>query len=261
MTTTKKLPVWRTIAESYVFLFWNWREAIKIGWFPLITLLVLEIAAGFIIDYFDEYSAGSWSILIELLLIMLIMPIVAMAAVPWHRLILMSSRPRAGVLAVGLAKREWRYAGLAIAVYTITTGLMFVVTLLPTNFYGAGHAFFALIRIFHLLAVFSVAYLLAIGLLALPAIAVDRSQGLRGALRMGWGNGWALVLIGLGVQLPAALLGWGLYEALPGAFFQGAWLYGWVFGSNIFYIFVILMEATALSMSYRALGGMEQGEA
>jgi hypothetical protein len=260
----RKLPVWRTAVGAYAFLFRNWREALRIGWLPFVAVVALD----FLRDYLPSgdglptivlafYGFAVWAAYT---------PIVAMAVVPWHRFILLNQRARGGVFAVSLSAREGRYVVLTVAIMAIVTGINWAVPLFSFFlgwFSWAGITLGALFNaagfVLYLAAVVASLYVFAILGLALPAVAVDRDGWLKGAVRLGYRNGWRLVLVTLAMLAPYYAYYWVAIN-LPDAAFDESWEFVWILVNGVFYVFEAFIAATALSLCYRALGGLRGSE-
>lgn len=251
-----KLPVWRTIIAAYVFLFRNWREALRIGWLPVAAATML----GLLREYLPSgegwprvavvvYGFAIWAAYAH---------IVAMTVVPWHRYILLNQRIRGGILAVALTVREGRYAVLSVAIMAIVTGMGWAGWFLAYShgWFSGAEIVFVFVRLVTDLPFFAATfYLSAVLALALPAAAVDRDSSLSRALKLGYRNGWRFVSVVLAVSVPYYVYFHG-GNYLPDSAFEGIWEIPWtVAGAGVF-VFETLIAATALSLAYRALGGL-----
>ncbi len=257
------LPVWRTIVAAYGFLFRNWREALRIGWLPLVA----TVAYAFLTDYlpsgdglprlaFELYELGIW---------MAYAPVAAMVAVPWHRYVLLGQRTRDGALAVAFSARESRYVVLTVAITAVVVGSSWAAWLVPhlSGSFSESESVSLLevATIVVYLAVYFLSwYVFALLCLALPASAVDRSGGFRGAVRLGYRNGWRVAFTTLAALAPFHAYNWGA-GYVPGSALEGFWgLFAWNFAYGFLAVFEVLLVATMFSYCYRALGGLGTGQ-
>ena len=253
---TRKLPVRRTAVATYAFLFRNGREALRIGWLPVLAVFAL----GVVRDYLP--SGEDWPSTLRVFYRFTITaayaPIVAMTVVPWHRYILLNQRIRGGILAVALTVREGRYAILSVAIVAIVTGMDWAGWLVSYahDWFSGTDIVLVFVRLAANLPFFAVTfYLSAVLALALPAAAVDRDSSLKSALRLGYRNGWRFVLIIVAVSVPYYVYYYGS-DYVPEPAYEGGLRMPWIFTSAVIFVFETLIAATALSLAYRALGGL-----
>lgn len=259
MADNTKLPVWRTIADSFVFLFANWRHALRVGWIAVLVTVALDrlfdLPAGF-----GELSLPQQA-LFGLLEMLAYIPAVAAAVVPWHRLILLNEQPTGARLG-----RQGRSYILRIALlYTFAWAAVWLIYLSYLVFGGHSGADNLPVSIFAILAsyIYFAGYMAAYAgfvLLTpiLPAVAVDRYQGVKRAFDLSRGNRLRLIAINYAVFLPPYVILW-VIAGLAGGIFDGhgAYLRNAVYA--VYFVFQALIAATALSLCYHRMGGM--GEA
>lgn len=260
----RKLPVWPTITAVYAFLFRNWREALRIGWLPVVAATALDILLEYLPsgDGLPLFVLALYGFAVRAAYA----PVVALAVVPWHRYILLNQRARGGAFVVALSAREGRYVVLSVAIMAIVTSMTWAVPLFSFFlgwFSWTGSIVGAFMNtagfILYLAAIAASFYVFAMLALALPAVATDRDGSLRSAVQLGHRNGWRLVLVTL-----AALAPYYAYYLvminLPDAAFEGPWGLAWTLVYRVFYVFEAFIAATALSFCYRALGGLRGSE-
>ena len=113
--TLRKLPVWKTAADSNRVTVRNLGAFIKIAW-PWIILLLFGSAALYWHFYDTEQAliaaGGVGSPLLFYATAVLSTVIGAFVAVPWHRLLLLGEKPSA---LLALDRRHWMYAAYAVA--------------------------------------------------------------------------------------------------------------------------------------------------
>lgn len=264
MSDNRKLPVWRTVAGAYGFLFRNRREALRIGWLPFVAVAVLDFVLGYLPDG-DGWPTAALE-LYDFTVWVAYTPIVAMAVVPWHRYILLNQKIRGGAFSVAFSAREGRYIAVAVTIMALVTGMnwgaQLFLTLLDwipgteSNF-GALLYFFG--SFFYLVVLIASIYLLTVLGLALPAVAADRNSDLSGALTLGDRNSGRLVLVMLTTGVPFYVFYW-TTETLPDFAFEGLWALALSLVDSVLFVFEALIAASALSLCYRGLGGMQGNE-
>lgn len=262
MSGPARLPIWRTAFGSYAFLFRNWREMLRVGWLPFALLVALDLLMRLL------PAPEGWHYLIAFAyrwaLWAIFTPVVAMAVVPWHRFILLGSRPRRGPVGVALTRREGRYAlwtiGIVIIVSSLNwTGMFlsgFIVWASEALGYHKG-AFDSVHFVLFLVTSYIGLYLFSVLGLALPAVAVERRRSLRGALLLSRRNGLQMIVLTLLAFTPIYLS----YVATLNFWSEsGISPYLWTVFCDAVYLFGAFAAATILSFSYRALGGLRGNE-
>ena len=227
-----KLPVWKTVKQTYAAFFENFGTLLKISvpWLLLVGVL----------SYFSFSILGSlWPTMgdasrpepplpqslfllqaIHGALNLLTMLAGATMAVAWHRLLLLGEQPTLG--GNFLTSTVWRYLGAGIAMFVVAmlpAGLFILPALLflgpfsQTHQAEPGVIFFA----FFFAAYIAAIYLMINLMLVLPARAVgDKNLNFRSILKRTKGNTWRLIggmfLCALPPAIPAQFA---LFHFLP----------------------------------------------
>lgn len=211
-----KIALWRTVGESYRFLFAH------LGWFVRLAgpWLLVAVLAFLFIGISAFLVGGTFALLGRHLVLPLVTAaggIIAIAAifggmtavaVAWHRAILLDRRPDA---TPRFGRREWRFLGYTVLI-TLIAGIGVAIPSAVVAF-AAQIAIAAIGPAGKLLYLISVAIIVA-GIvlsirmwLVLPAVAVDESgERLATAWRRGRGNGWRLLLGSFLCAAPVAVL-------------------------------------------------------
>lgn len=254
----RRLPVWRTIAAVYRFMLGNWQDALRIGWLPVLAVIGL----GGVLQYLP--GGGDWSAIARLSYAFAIWAayalIVAVAVVPWHRKILLDERVRSGVLAVALTAREARYAFVCVAIMVVMSVMGWAgwSVLGRYDWFSDTEpiAIAALGAVLHLVLLAAYLYASSVLSLALPAVAVDRKAGSGAGFALAFADGWRLVLVLLAASVPYVAY----YHAigyLPASALAGVGAVVAAIPYSVVFVLQALLIATALSLSYRALGGFD----
>ena len=259
MTKNPILPVWRTITDSFVFLFANWRHALRVGW----VAVLVTIAVGLLVNLFAGFGELSMPqrVLFGFLEMMVYVPAIAAAVVPWHRLILLNEGPigarlgrqgRAYILSIMLLYAFF-WAGAWLAVIPSLMVRHPAPDSLPVTLLAilAGY-----ISVAGYLAIY-VGFLLLAPIL--PAVAVDRYRGVKQAFDLSHGNRLRLIVISLAALLPGYVVLWAI-NRLAGGAVDGleAYLLNAVYA--VYFVFQALIAATALSLCYHRMAGMGETE-
>lgn len=259
MAENTQLPVLRTIADSFLFLFANWRLALRVGWVAVLVTIAVNVLFGRLAGA-GEWSVP-WRVFFGYLLMLAYVPAIAAAVVPWHRLILLNERPAGARL--GRRARSYILRVTLLYMFVWAADWLIYLSALMTVEPPAGQDVLA-----GLLAILT-SYIHVAGYLAvyagflllmpiLPAVAADRYRGVKQAFDLSRGNRLRLIAISLAVLLPSYMVLWAIDRLAGGAFDgHGAYLRSAVYAVN--YIFQALIAATALSLCYHRMGGM--GEA
>lgn len=256
MTENPKLPVLRTVAHSFVFLFANWRLALRVGWVAVLVTIALDLLFD-LPSVFEELSLP-WQAFIGFMEMLAYIPAIAAAVVPWHRFILLNEQPTAARLG-----SQGRSYILRIALlYSLSWAATWLIYLSSLMFVGHPATDYLPVSLFAIL----VSYIHFAGFLAayagfvlltpiLPAAAVDRYQGVKRAFDLSRGNRLRLIAINYAVFLPAYVILWVIID-LAGEAFDGraAYLRNAVYA--VYFVFQALIAATALSFCYHRMGGM-----
>lgn len=259
MAENTELPVLRTIADSFLFLFANWRLALRVGWVAVLVTIAVDLLFGLLAGA-GEWSLP-WGVFFEFLGMLAYVPAIAAAVVPWHRLILLNERP-AGAR---LGRRGRSYILRVTLLYIFVWAALWMIYLfsqmtggpraghdLPVSLIAilAGYIYFA-----GYLAVYA-GFLLLMPIL--PAVAADRYRGVKQAFDLSRGKRLRLIAISLAVLLPSYMVLW-VIDRLAGGAFDGHGAYLSYAVGAVNYVFQALIAATALSLCYHRMGGM--GEA
>lgn len=248
------LPVWRTIADSFVFLLTNWRYALRVGW----VAVLVTIAVDLLFDLPAEF--GEWSLLqrvfIGLLKMLACIPAVAAAVVPWHRFILLNERP----VGARLGRHGRSYILRVTSLYAVCWAVTWL-SIIPSAMVGYPAANNLPVTMLAILAGYfsfggylaaSVGFVLLSPML--PAVAVGQYQGVKHALDLSRGRRLRLVAISFAVIFPAYLIVSAIASLGAGIFVgYGAYLLNAVHA--IYFVFQALIAATAVSLCYLRLGG------
>lgn len=259
MAENVKLPVLRTIADSFLVLFANWRHALRVAWVAVLVTIAVDLLFGGLAGV-GQWSLP-WRVFFGFLEMLAYVSAIAAAVVPWHRLILLNERPagarldrraRSYILRVVLLYMFAAAANLLIYLFSQMTGEPRAGHDLPVSLLAilTGYIYFA-----GYLAVYA-GFLLLTPIL--PAVAADRYRGVKQAFDLSRGNRLRLLTISLAVLLPAYVALWAINRLAGGAFDgHGSYLRNAVYAAN--FVFQTLIAATAMSLCYHRMGGM--GEA
>lgn len=296
MTAAVKLPVWGTVFAAWRYLATQWRIVLPLAVLLLLVgpILVLWLpVAAHIVELLQATAYLSF-FLMSVLMDPPLLILVAIALIPLHRAILIGTPQPSRRIPFRLGRREARYFMFVIAISVVSAGLdlamspaMGPVTSAFLNLTLAPESSFPVTELLAVLGTFVLVIATIVAFiyvsfrlsLALPAIATDRGEPLLHAWTIGRGNGWRLVAVLLIAVLPVLLAVMALEPSSEITFDETPVL---IDGTNVFmpeesgdnpssaalaawtslaYTAAFLVEGAALSMSYRALGGMEQGEA
>lgn len=288
MTTAGKLPVWKTVFASWRYLAMQWRTVL-----PLAALLLLAGPALVLWLPVESQIVGLFPaapyvqmFLLDILSSLPFFMLAAIALVSLHRAILTGSTPPGRRNPFRLGRREARYFLFVVAMQAAYDGFEFAIMratdwvitallylLLIADDFGPTVQMMLLPAVY-VLAIPIIAIIVYVPFrlsLALPAIAIDRDHVLSHAWKIGRGNGWRLVAVVLIALLPVLVIVtvWTTAFETPGMV-DGEWIFlpdnsdagpplaltaAW---TALAYAVFALIEATALSMSYKALGGLDE---
>lgn len=241
-----RLPVWPTITDAFGFLFANWRTALRLGWIAVLVSFVIDLLFDQLLGLLSDYGLIAVA-LIDFVATAAYVPAIAIAVVPWHRMILLRQQPGG----VRLGARERRYILWAVLLSAIYLGVIWA-AYLPTGLFGTVPFPFNLIYI-------AGSFVAVAGFLLLspilPAVAVDGRADLKRAFALSEGNRLRFVIVSIAVWVPSILF----VGVLPETVFDGyrAYLLDLIY--NAVYVFDAMITATALSLCYHRLGGMDGG--
>lgn len=292
MTATVKLPVWATVFAAWRYLATQWRIVLPLAVFLLLTgpaFVFWQPVLGQVSDIFGSMPYLRMFV-VTALTDMPMFALVAVAIIPLHRAILTGPPQPGARIPFRLGRREARYfllvaaitvvyAGLELAMlrgvdWSIAAVLNLVLKAEQTSpvldwFLVSGKTILILVTIAAFIY-FSIRLSLT-----LPAIATDHEGALSHAWTISRGNGWRLVAVlwiailpviiaVIVLQLPgdAELSGPILIDDTsirrPMGFGDSVYFITVGFWAALMYTVSYLIEGAALSMSYRALGGLDE---
>lgn len=292
MTATTKLPVWATVFAAWRYLATQWRIVLPLAALLLLigpmVVLWLSVAAHVVAPL--QATAYLSLFLMGVLLDLPLFILVAIAIVPLHRAILTGPPQSGRRIPFRLGRREAMYFLFVITMSVVSAGLnlamspaMITTISVFLNLTLASEPSFPVMEllvapgavVLLIAAIVAFAYISARLSLALPAIATDHEKPLSHAWTVSRSNGWRLVavlLIGILPILVAAMALEPSSETVLGepVLIDGTYVFmleesgdspsfALVAGSAaLLYTLFFLIEGAALSMSYRALGGMDE---
>lgn len=294
MTATGKLPVWATVFAAWRYLATQWRIVLPLAALLLLVAPASVLWPAVLSPIIRLFStAPHFQIFLEAVLRELpFLALAAIALVPLHRAILTGPPQPDRRFPFRFGRREALYFLFVVAISVVYAGLElaplaidsilagFVSLILTVEPDGSGLEWLMVPggMILGIPVILALLYIPSRFSLALPAIATDRGGPLSHAWTISRGNGWRLVAVSFIAMLPlvavallvAVML---LYELsnseiptmtdsgisdlgsgeidLSRVLFSTAW-------DTLAYTALFLVEAAALSLSYRALGGMEE---
>lgn len=273
-----RIPVWRTVADSYRFLAQHPADMLRVGWLPLIALFGLNILFGTFqpppeVGSPEEALAQIGPILGTATTNVLVQSaIAAMTLVIWHRFVMQgfdiggpAARIRFGAGELKYLAR-WMLISLLFLLIVFVADLVIVATAMlgmlsvqaiaffSTQGQGAGMDLgvqgeqLALIGKIGLLPAAAAAIYFTTRLsLVLPATATGKVAGFGRAWRISEGNGLRMVLASLITMAPLQLAMMGLSEAT--GYMSGTPLYyPLAFAASAAFLLFILATGTVLSM-------------
>lgn len=280
--TGARIPVWRTVTDSYRFLAAHPRDMLRVGWLPLIALFGFNVLLGTFEPRpeLDDPTVALSQIgpLLGIVVVNVLVQsaIAAMTLVIWHRFVMQgfdikgpAARLRLGAGELKYLAR-WMLISLLFLLIMFTADLLIVVTAMlgmlsvqaiaffSTQGQGAGMELgvqgeqLSLIGKFGLLPAAMIAIYFTTRLsLVLPATATGKTAGFARAWQVSEGNGLRMVLASLIAMTPVQLVMMGLTEAT-----------GYMFGSLLYYplalaasaAFLLFILATGTVLSLFSLG-------
>jgi hypothetical protein len=210
----KKIAFWRTVGDSFNFVFGDWHRFFRLGavWIGLSCLLFVVILVLFGPDALkpatatgkvQSFNLGN-SVAALPFLVLAIVSYIAFS-VAWHRAVLLGETTSEPLRALRFRWREWRFLLYLIVVTALSMGV-FLAALLGTGgiailVVAGGHALsdiggWALaVAIIAMVVVFiAIMPFLARFSLGLPAIAVEEPEGVFGrSWHRARHNGWRLI--------------------------------------------------------------------
>jgi hypothetical protein len=257
-----KLPVLRIVGASYGFVLLNLRDFLRTAWLPFIALVVMLVIHG-MPEHAPETNGDQPpqlpgpDFLIALIIFLIISVTVQVA---WYRRVLLGPDGLASGFPLALGRREGRFFMRMIGVLLLMLMLLLFALsvlggILPAESPGAitmGYTALAVI----LLGEYYIASRLS---LVLPATTVDAGTSFGHAWRLGHDNGWRIVLVLLGVQLPITLTWFAIQ--VPTVHTDTALQYYAVgIALNALGLLGYVLSATAMSLCFAQLGGLDGDE-
>jgi hypothetical protein len=273
---TVKLPVVATALASYRFLMDHPRDAVRVGWLPLILLYALNLIFGTfepLPDLSDPEAAMS---LIAPLLgstlvnVLVQSAVAAMTLVVWHRLVMQGYDVGGQTIPMRISLDEVKYLARWMLITLLFIGIMFaadivivlsvllimlaiqLVSILVMG--GAGLALgeqadqLALIgQIGMIPAAIAAIYLTTRLSLVLPATATGKEARFERAWYISRGNGVRMVAASLMVMAPLQLVIWGLTK-MTGYMSDSFLYFPLVLLASVAFLLFILVTGTVLSM-------------
>lgn len=250
MTPVSKLPVWRTVLDSWRMVLARAPGLLRVAWLPAILAAELEASVYLIVPE----PAG---LLARVLVIFVTAIPLTVLLVPWYRTVLLDENPVGGAplwrMQTPHIRFLWRWVLLAGLPPIILRIFDLAVASESPALKGAG-------LLLMVSASVGLSYIFCRMALVLPAAAIDQLGRLDRAWRLSKGNGWRLLGICWLAVLPLLLLvaSLGAWElGRPPAGDNSALV---LIVLSIASVFNILIGTTARALCYRALGGMDGGE-
>jgi hypothetical protein len=237
-----RLPLARVAIGAFVLPWTQRRAYAKALWIPLLCLIVLYAVA----THAGQIEAAAW----RWLLLFAHLILFAAIAMRSHRLALLDPHQVAQEPLLRWTKRDTTFSLLLATGYLgFGTTASLVGGIAVDSFISVAAGFGAEPRLVAQVVLGAsslvAAYLFARLSLVLPAVAVDRQFDPRWAWRVSRGNGWRLVIVVF--ALPYAI-----HVLLDRLYRDGASTFEWFVLLTVGVVFIVL-EITALSLSYRAL--------
>lgn len=261
------------------------------------AMLLWQPVAQQIVGFFHSAPYIRW-FLLKILMVLPFLVLAAVALIPLHRAILTGPAQRSGHIPFRLGRREVWYFLFVLAMEMAYEGfelaampaiVWVIAPFAKLHFVVADYGPVAQMMVFPTFLVLSIPIIALVTYvpfrlsLALPAIATDRERPLLHAWTVSRGNGWRLVAVLWIALLPVFLVTMVLTEALDAATslaeLEGPILIDrekvarpdniaagpvlalnavWAAWLASAYTLLAIVEGAALSLSYRALGGMDE---
>ena len=256
--TRAKLPVWRSVAESYVVTIRKLPFLLRVGWLWLVVAFAASFAFRFVLAWFgfDDESTPLRSLVPQIGTSIIQAFCTAAIAVPWHREILANAasafngRSKARtILAYALA--AFGLETVFITSYTTITAAVAWGNILTLP---AGPTIVMVYSFLAMPLMIAVIYLWCRFSLILPSVALDEPER---SLRKTWaattGNGWRILFGGILAIVPILLL---LLLPLPfvdwSSESSASPIY-WTAATDMMAVVWIMFGLAFLSISYREL--------
>lgn len=273
---TVKLPVIDTALASYRFLIAHPRDAVRVGWLPLIVLYALNLIFG-TFDPMPGFSnpEAAMSHIAPLLgsavaNVLIQSAVAAMTLVVWHRLVMQGHDAGGSAVPMRVTLDEVRYLGRWMLISLLFIGILFAadIAIVLTAFLimlaiqlvsilvmgGAGLVLgeqagqLTLVgRVGMIPAAIAAIYLTTRLSLVLPATATGKDAQFERAWYISRGNGVNMVLASLVVMAPLQLVIWGLTE-VTGYMSDSIFYYPFALLTSVAFLTFILVTGTVLSL-------------
>lgn len=289
MEPTIKLPVVATALESYRFLMDHPRDAVRVGWLPLILLYALNLIFGTFEPMPDLSDPEAAMSLIAPLLgstvvnVLIQSAVAAVTLVVWHRLVMQGYDVGGQAVPMRIGLDEAKYLARWMLITLLFIGILFaadiaivmtallvmlaiqLVSILIMG--GVGLALgeqagqLALVgQIGMIPATIAAIYLTTRLSLVLPATATGKEAGFDRAWYISRGNGVRMVVASLMVMAPLQLIIWGLTEVT--VYMSDTILYfPLALLASVAFLLFILVTGTVLSLFSLGLDLEPLGEA
>lgn len=273
---TVKLPVVDTALASYRFLIDHPRDAVRVGWLPLIVLYALNLIFGAFEPMPDLSDPQAAMRLLAPLLGSKVINVLIQSAVAavtlgvWHRLVMQGHDVSGQTVPFRIGSRELKYfarwmlisllfiaiffavvVGIIMSVFVIM--LMIQVVLILSGGGGMalgeqGEQMTAVALYFGMpVGVIAAIYLTTRLSLVLPATATGKEAGFDRAWYISQGNGVSMVLTSLMVMVPLQLVFWGLME-VTARMSDSILFYPLSLLASAVFLLLILVTGTVLSL-------------
>lgn len=202
-----KLPVWRTVKESFALIFRHVGALWRIVRVWLLVMLPVYALAHWAVAKLEPWP---FAVIVSIWIMPIIdLPFLASVAVAWHRLVLDGEAVQSRAY-LRLDRIVWLYALYSLGLMLLVWGGPLAIWVFSSAFgWLEGWTAFAAILVLPiiLLAVILVAPRLS---LVLPAHAVERPISLSNALALTRGNTWRMAFATFVVAFFVGLMGWPL---------------------------------------------------
>jgi len=253
LETTPKLKVFSLVADSYRTLFKNVVNVATMLWAVVAISVLYVYLQQYIVEarglrWGEGEPTAVWGYVLGITLIdkLLMLLLVAVTAVSFHRLVLLGEAP--GLLGFRIGKRERRFFGSAVVIELMIFGmaslpviiLAFLDAWIQATFESTG-------AMLGILGFFGISGLMIFGLVllvrlwfALPAISIDEPGGLKVRLRAAWTMGR-----GNTVRMIAAII----LAMLP-----------WIVGLGVWAMYMVFELSQAQSLGHNPLESFFAGQ-
>lgn len=271
-----KLPVLEIAMNSYRFLLDHPRDAVRVGWLPLILLFVLNLVFG-TFEPMPEMSdpAAMATQLAPILGSTVVNAVIqsavaAMTLVVWHRVVMQGYDIEGRAMPMRITMHEVKYLGRWMLISLMFIGILFVVAVaivMATMLLMLGLQFVSidimggtglklgeqanqltLVGQLGLIpGAIAAIYLTTRLSLVLPATATGKEAHFERAWYMSKGNGLRMVLASLLVMTPIQLVFWGLTK-VTGIMSDTVLYYPLALLASVVFLIFVLVAGTVLSL-------------